>query len=352
MHRGWFLSYLRVSFLLLLLLLSGACTREEKERAIGEGFVGSSRPVLRDRLGPGSSATGALNPGDRVEILQRRRRWVRIRSGNQEGWLEERHIVPRETYEQFEQLLKSTTGRPSQGGARARSAGNLHLEPSRSSPALHQLQEGESCDVLEHRAVEKPLPPGTAPPKPPAATEASTLSPAPTPAAKAGAKKAKGKKGKAARETRPPGPPMEDWYLVRANGKAGWVLARMVEMAVPDEVAQYAEGKAITAWQLLNEVQSGSEKKGQYVWGTSDSVGSPYDFTAIRVFVWNPARKRYETSYHESNIRGLSLTAERVKLKEAEVPAFTVTALDRAGNRVSRQFVLLGTKVRRREQVE
>ena len=34
---------------------------------------------------------------------------------------------------------------------------------------------------------------------------------------------------------------MEDWNLIRTkDGKAGWVLSRMLVMAIPDEVAQYS----------------------------------------------------------------------------------------------------------------
>ena len=41
---------------------------------------------------------------------------------------------------------------------------------------------------------------------------------------------------------------MEDWNLVRTkDGKAGWVLSRMLVMAIPDEVAQYSEGARITS---------------------------------------------------------------------------------------------------------
>ncbi len=320
----------------LLLLMTAGCA-QEREKAIGDGYIGSTSAPLNDRLGAGATAVGAVKAGERVEILQRRRRFARVRTASGlEGWLEERHVISREVYERARQLVSETAARPSQGRAHARATANLHLEPARQSPRLFQLQEGQLCDVLEHRAMEQPLPPGAPQPSAPPPPE--------RPAAK--------KKGKKRQPTQPSGPKKEDWFLVRGQGKAGWALTRFLDMAIPDEVAQYAEGRAITAWQVLNEVQDGTQKKAQYVWATSQQVGSPYDFDAIRVFTWNTARHRYETAYREHSLRGVyPLTVGREKLAEGEVPTFAMATLDPAGNRITRHFVLLGNKVRRREQV-
>lgn len=312
--------------LLLLLPLAAGCSREPRARAIGEGYVSASSVTLRDRLGAGSSSVATVQGGERVEILQRRRRSLRVRTAaGVEGWLEERHIIGNEIYERAQQLLRETVARPSQGRAQAHELVNLHLEPSRPSPRLFQLQQGETCDVLEHRAVERPLPPGAPPP--------TTPEPA--------------RKGKKRRTS---GPKMEDWFLVRAKGKAGWALARFIDMAVPSEVARFAEGRAITAWQVLSEVQDDGEKKPEYLWATSQKVGSPYDFDGIRVITWNTARNRYQLAYQEWNLSGVyPLAVGREPIEDGEVPTFAVTTLDREGKRVTRHFVLLGNKVRRKE---
>jgi hypothetical protein len=340
---------------LCLLALSGCGAGEQGEKPIGEGFAGATNPALRDRLGAGSTIVGTLKPGEHVVILQKRRRWVRVRTASKrEGWTDEGSILAPGEFAKFQQAVAKAAERISQGLARARNTVNLRLEPDRKSPAFFQLSEGETCDLLEHRALPRPLPAGAAPPAPgaEAATPLQRAEPQPPAAAR---KAAKGKKGEAKtqRRLKPGGPEMEDWYLLRGKGKAGWALARMIEMAISDEVAQYAEGKPITAWQVLNEVEADGQKKPQYVWGTSDDSGLPYDFTGIRVFIWDARHHRYQTSYLERNIRGVyPLTVGRVRLRRGEVPSFTVTTLDQAGNRVTREFVLLGNIVRRREQVQ
>ena len=64
-------------------------------------------------------------------------------------------------------------------------------------------------------------------------------------------------------------------------------------------------------------------------------------------------RHRYETAYRERNRQGLyPITVGRVELKSGEVPAFSITTVGSDGKRTTRDFVLLGNFVRRREQVE
>ena len=63
-----------------------------------------------------------------------------------------------------------------------------------------------------------------------------------------------------------PCPVIEDWWLVRdSHNRVGWVLARMVDLDIPLEVAQYAEGQRIVAFFVLNEVQDGDKKVAQYL---------------------------------------------------------------------------------------
>ena len=98
----------------------------------------------------------------------------------------------------------------------------------------------------------------------------------------------------------------DDWSLVRLkDGRVGWVLARMLSMALPDEVAQYAEGKRITAFLSLGEVKDkDGVVKHNWLWTTQGPGLRPYEFDSFRVFVWSLQRHRYETALIERNVKG------------------------------------------------
>jgi hypothetical protein len=75
-------------------------------------------------------------------------------------------------------------------------------------------------------------------------------------------------------------------------------------MSIPDEVAQYAEGKHITSYFELGTVND--EKQGpkkNWLWTTAGEGQTP-DFDSWRVFLWSRHRHRYETSYRERDLEG------------------------------------------------
>jgi hypothetical protein len=98
---------------------------------------------------------------------------------------------------------------------------------------------------------------------------------------------------------------MDDWSLVRTHdGKVGWVLTRPLSMAIPDEVAQYAEGHRITSYFAVGQVHDGGVTKSNWLWTTITKGGEPYEFDSFRVFVWSLKHHRYETAYIERNVVG------------------------------------------------
>jgi hypothetical protein len=137
---------------------------------------------------------------------------------------------------------------------------------------------------------------------------------------------------------------MEDWWLIRdEQGHVGWVLARMIDVDVPLEVAQYAEGQRIVAYFALDEVSDADKKVPQYlVLFTEPQDGMPFDFNQARVFTWNVKRHRYETAYRERSLNGvLPVTVSHEDFgKEGNLPVFVLRVRDDSGNVQERKYKL------------
>jgi len=149
---------------------------------------------------------------------------------------------------------------------------------------------------------------------------------------------------------------LEDWWLVRdAEGRVGWVLARMVDIDVPLDIAQYAEGQRFVAFFALNQVQDpgkeGADKNvSQYLCIlTEPHDGLPYDYDQIRVFTWNVRKHRYETAYREHGLNGflpVAITSENFD-KEGTLPVFILQVKDDSGTFRERKYKMNSPIVRR-----
>jgi hypothetical protein len=160
--------------------------------------------------------------------------------------------------------------------------------------------------------------------------------------------------------TPPPAPSLDDWNLVRTkDGKVGWVLARMLYMAVPDDVAQYAEGNRITAYLAIGDVQDGDQVKHNWLWTTAASSLQTAEFDSFRVFVWSKSRHRYETAYIERNVTGFypvelaDVPADKKSSRKNtgdknadKEKAFSLVAQDKDGALYQRTYAFSGYHVR------
>ena len=307
---------------LALLLIFTACNRG-RHRVLEVNYVSAVQSTLRDQVATIYNRVGTVKNGERVEVLEHEKRFAKVRTtGGVEGWIELRYLVDQQIYDALQKLTKDNLSDPVQAPGVLRNDTNLHLTPGRETEHLYQLLAGAKVALLKRGTAEKQ--PGAAAP------------------VKAGGKTS--------------GPALEDWWLVRdPENRVGWVLARMVDIDVPLEVAQYAEGQRFVAFFVLNQVQDPS-KEGtdknvrQYLCVmTNPHDGLPFDFDQIRVFTWNLRKHRYETAYREHGLNGVlpvTVTTDNFD-KEGTLPVFILHVRDDSGNVSERKYKLNTPIVRR-----
>ncbi len=317
----------------LLCLLAAGCGKQSG-KAKEYAYVSAQEGFLRDQVATVYKKVGKVQNGERVEVLEKYRRFVRVRNeANEVGWIELRYLTSANVYEQCQKLAVEHAADPVQAPATTRFATNLHVTPEREGEHLYQLKEGTKLELLARATSEKPAPQRGAQPKPVAA------------------KKGKEKEEGASK-------PMEDWWLVRvppppgssAPARVGWVLARMVDLDVPIEIGQYAEGQRIVAFFVLNRVDDLNKQVPQYVVAVNEPRdGMPFDYNQIRVFTWNLKKHRYETAYRERKLQGVLpvRVGQQEFDKEGKLPVFVLRVKDDAGNVVVRTYKLNGVMVRR-----
>lgn len=346
------------SFLSGILILSlwscGPATRHDP--VLAEAFVGPASVNVHKEISPKTPIVAALHFGEKVEIIGTKRKFVKVRTrGGAEGWLEEHSLLGQNEMDLITAQSNAARKYPSQGVAMASDAMNVHAQPNRYSPSYLQLREGERFDVLEHRLVAVPpgtvrknlipapktakrtkkpnkakIPPPPAPDPPPLPLDWIDLS-------KAGEDAVPPKV-----EEPPPTTPEEDWSLIRtASGQSGWVLTRRLYMAIPDEVAQYAEGKRITSYFSLGKVHDQDRVKDIWLWTTSEAGNRPYDFDAYRVFIWSLRHHRYETALIQRRIRGHFPTEVN-----ASTGTFGLCIEKEDGHRYRREYKLVQAQVK------
>ena len=294
-------------------------------RVLEIAYVSGIQVNLRDHVAAVYEKTGVVKNGERVEVLDHDRRFSKVRTATGAmGWMEQRYLVGQDVFDQIQKLTADNQNDPVQAQGVTRNDTNLHVEPGRDTEHLYQISTGEKLLLLKRGTAEKP---GAVAPPSRSATPPGNQ---------------QGKKE--------PVPVIEDWWLVRdSNNRVGWVLARMVDVDVPLDVAQYAEGQRIVACFVLNQVKDGDKKVAQYLTAlTEPKDGLPFDFNQIRVFTWNVRRHRYETAYRErmEGILPVTVTQESFD-KEGLLPVFIVRVQDNNGNVTERKYKLNTPMVRR-----
>ena len=207
---------LRCMLLLTVALLPG-CGRGRRVQEIA--YVSAPQAILRDQVAAVYNKAGVVQNAERVQVLDRDRRFARVRtSSGAEGWMEQRYLVNQNVYDSCLKLTKQEQNSPVQAAGTTRTDTNIHLDPARDADHLYQLSQGAKVSILKRASSEKILPGAQA--------KAATLN-----------------------TSKPGMPAMEDWWLIRdTQGHVGWVLSKMVDLDVPLEIAQYDEGQRVIAF--------------------------------------------------------------------------------------------------------
>ena len=307
----------RIAFVLVIsaLVFATGCNRLRKDKH-EMVYVSARQMYLHDRVAAVSNRVGEVVNGQPLEVVEHGRRFLKVKTDKNEiGWIEERAVIDAEGYKAFQDLATQHKEDPVVATGSLRDDVYLHVSPGRNTDRFYLLPENDKVQLLVRASVPKVAPgstPEPAKPSIPSSVAATKTSPQ---------EQAKGSEAKApsspqahsgdAEKTEQPEIPMEDWWLIRdAQGRVGWLLSGRVDVDVPDEVGQYAEGQRIVGAYILmrvtdNEADVPNHQVPEYVTALSPpKSGLPFDFDQIRVFTWSVKRHRYETAFRIRLIQG------------------------------------------------
>lgn len=300
-----------------IFLVGTGCSRLHREQH-ETVYVSARQMYLHDRVAAVSNRVAEVVNGQPLEVLEHGRRFLRVKTEKNEiGWIEERAVIDSKTYDGFAHLGTEHKQDPVVSTGTLRDDIYLHISPGRNSDRFYLLPENDKVQLLVRASVPKAAPGATAGPvKHPKPATAASVKSAPQTAKTTGSNSAERTPAVSSDAESSDGPeepevPMEDWWLVRdSQGRTGWLLGGRIDVDVPDEVGQYAEGQRIVGAYVLTHVTDSeadvpNHQVPEYVTALSPpKSGLPFDFDQIRVFTWSLKRHRYETAFRIHPIQG------------------------------------------------
>lgn len=319
-------------------------------------YVVAKQAWLRDRVAPVSTKIAPVTNGEKLKVLDHERRFFQVEAPDgRKGWIEEHFVIDQPTFDEFQKLNRDHAKDPVVATGVLRDELYAHIAPGRDTDRYFLLPEGDKLQLLERASIRKLTPveafreqqrkaaeqranaaadrlweliqkgkvsAGKGPvelgkaPAPPRAPENAFV---PTPVAV---------------DPNAPPPQYEDWWLVRdGSGRVGWVLARRLDVDVPDEVVRYAEGQRIVGAYLLAKIPDDASpfpdhEAPEYVMVLSPyQDGLPYAYSRVRLLVWNNRKHRYEGGLRMNDVAGylpVVVKHEVLDAKGGAVPTFTL----------------------------
>jgi SH3-like domain-containing protein len=271
----------------LLAGISG-CSRLRPRPAREYVYVTAKKTYLRDRVAAVSNRTADVENGDKLQVLDHGRRFLKVQTDKgEQGWINEKMVATQTLFDQFAALTREHEKDPVVASGAVRDDVYMHIAPGRDTEHFYRLAEGEKLKLLRRATLAKPMPPGLRAVAPVVVKGKAVVAEAPAPLA------------------------MDDWWLVRdSKGNAGWVYSRLMDVDAPEALVRYSEGQRIVGAYVLTrvydpEAPQDNKNIAEYVTVTSPyTAGLAYDFNQVRVFIWNVKKHRYETAYRDKNIEG------------------------------------------------
>ena len=322
---------------LLALVALAAWMLRPKRETQGEAVVSEKVAPLLSGIAQVREQVGTLHYGERVDVLAKRNDYVKVRTNaGAVGWVDRRQLMEPALWQRSIKLLEQTRGMLVQSRGRTKKSTNLHLQPGRTEPRLYQFARNAPVEIVGRATADW--------------VQVSDE------------KDSSNEPG----ETK-----KEDWFLVRGVATrppgdsssraepinttqpgdqtvpiAGWVVARFIEMDLPDPVREGAASANIrpVAWFELNRVSDPSGDKPQYLLAAARGPeGQSCDFTALRVYTWYAKKSRYETAFIENRVCGQ--LPIRLGKGPKDEPEFRFHVMD--GKMEERVYHLIQTVVRR-----
>jgi len=269
---------------------------------------------LHDRVAAVSNRVGEVTNGQRLEVIEHGRRFLKVKTEKNEiGWIEQHAVIDANTFNAFSQLTSDHKQDPVVASAVVRDDIYMHLHPGRDAERFYLLAENSKVQLLARTSVPKAAAGAVPPPPQSASNPAKPGSSAPPPAAHAPTASAHPPASTAAASESADAAPvvMEDWWLVRdAQGHCGWLLAGRLDVDVPDEIGIYAEGQRIVGAYVLARVHDAEATTSDHMVPEYLTVlsppksGLPFDFDQVRVFTWSLKKHRYETAFRLHPVQG------------------------------------------------
>src|ERR1019366_1958486 len=125
-------------------------------RVLEIAYVSGVQVNLRDRVAAVYEKAGLVKNGDRVEVLDHDRRFVKVRTATgQMGCMEQRYLVSQLVFDQLQKLTAENQNDPVQAQGVTRNDTNLHVEPGRETEHLYQILAGEKLLLLKRGTADK-----------------------------------------------------------------------------------------------------------------------------------------------------------------------------------------------------